>query len=94
MNPVALTRSVNRTLTKVTCGGAPVYVWPGGGIIRPTLLVDGLVIGTWTTRRAKGRNQISIDAFAPLEADVRAALEDEVQDIGRFEGLTATLAVA
>jgi uncharacterized protein YcaQ len=69
-------------------------VWPGGGIIRPTLLVDGLVIGTWTTRRAKGRNQISIDAFAPLEADVRAALEDEVRDIGRFEGLTATLAVA
>ena len=37
VNPVALTRSVNRTLTKVTCGGAPVYVWPGGGI---TFMVD------------------------------------------------------
>jgi hypothetical protein len=24
-------------LTRVTCGGAPVYVWPGGGI---TLMVD------------------------------------------------------
>jgi len=32
VNPVALTRSVGRTLTRVTCGGAPVYVWPGGGI--------------------------------------------------------------
>ena len=31
-NPVALTRSVRQTLTRVTCGGAPVYVWPGGGI--------------------------------------------------------------
>ncbi len=31
-NPVRLTRSVKDTLTRITCGGAPVYVWPGGGI--------------------------------------------------------------
>lgn len=36
-NPVRLTRSVRETLTRVTCGGAPVYIWPGGGI---TLMVD------------------------------------------------------
>ena len=36
-NPVRLTRSVKAALTRVTCGGAPVYVWPGGGI---TILVD------------------------------------------------------
>ena len=36
-NPVALTRSVQAVNTHVTCGGAPVYVWPGGGI---TLMVD------------------------------------------------------
>lgn len=36
-NPVNLTRSVHRLQTYVTCGGAPVYVWPGGGI---TLMVD------------------------------------------------------
>jgi hypothetical protein len=36
-NPVRLTRSVKEALTKVSCGGAPVYIWPGGGI---TLLVD------------------------------------------------------
>jgi hypothetical protein len=36
-NPVRLTRSVKEALTRVTCGGAPVYVWPGGGI---TLMVD------------------------------------------------------
>jgi 6-hydroxynicotinate reductase len=36
-NPVKLTRSVRNSLTRVTCGGAPVYVWPGGGI---TLMVD------------------------------------------------------
>ncbi len=36
-NPVKLTRSVRDALTKVTCGGAPAYVWPGGGI---TMMVD------------------------------------------------------
>jgi len=36
-NPVRLTRSVKDALTYVTCGGAPVYVWPGGGI---TFMVD------------------------------------------------------
>jgi hypothetical protein len=36
-NPVRLTRSVSTSLTRLTCGGAPVYVWPGGGI---TFMVD------------------------------------------------------
>ncbi len=36
-NPVLLTRSVARGETRVTMGGAPVYVWPGGGI---TVMVD------------------------------------------------------
>lgn len=36
-NPVRLTRSVKNRLVRVTCGGAPAYVWPGGGI---TVMVD------------------------------------------------------
>lgn len=36
-NPVRLTRSVQQLLTNVTCAGAPVYVWPGGGI---TIMAD------------------------------------------------------
>jgi 6-hydroxynicotinate reductase len=36
-NPVKLTDSVKRSLTRVTAGGAPTYVWPGGGI---TFMVD------------------------------------------------------
>jgi hypothetical protein len=36
-NPLRLTRSVKDALTRVTCGGAPAYIWPGGGI---TLMVD------------------------------------------------------
>jgi 6-hydroxynicotinate reductase len=36
-NPILLTRSIKNLLTKVTCGGAPTYIWPGGGI---TVMVD------------------------------------------------------
>ena len=36
-NPVLLTRMIKQALVNVTCGGAPAYVWPGGGI---TLMAD------------------------------------------------------
>ncbi len=36
-NPVRLTRSVAAAVTNVTCGGAPAYRWPGGGI---TVMAD------------------------------------------------------
>ena len=36
-NPVRLTEAIKRSLVNVTCGGAPAYIWPGGGI---TLMVD------------------------------------------------------
>lgn len=36
-NPVLLTRAIKNALVNVTCGGAPAYVWPGGGI---TVMAD------------------------------------------------------
>ena len=36
-NPVQLTRRIKDAMVNVTCGGAPAYVWPGGGI---TVMVD------------------------------------------------------
>jgi hypothetical protein len=40
-NPIRLTRSIKQSLVRVTSGGAPVYVWPGGGI---TYMVDVLLM--------------------------------------------------
>ena len=40
-NPVRLTRSVHAALTRVTSGGAPVMLWPGGGI---TYMADVLAM--------------------------------------------------
>jgi hypothetical protein len=50
-------------------------VWPGGGIVRPTIVENGLAVGTW--RRTGAR--IEIEPFAH-EPDVA----DEVADIERF----------
>lgn len=36
-NPVLLTRAIKNSLVNVTCGGAPAYIWPGGGI---TVMAD------------------------------------------------------
>jgi hypothetical protein len=36
-NPIRLTQAIKAGQVNVTCGGAPAYIWPGGGI---TLMVD------------------------------------------------------
>ena len=36
-NPILLTRAIKQALVNVTMGGAPAYVWPGGGI---TIMAD------------------------------------------------------
>ncbi len=36
-NPILLTQGIKQAFVNVTCGGAPAYVWPGGGI---TVMVD------------------------------------------------------
>ena len=60
---------------------------PGGGIIRPAITVDGRIVGTWSSKRSGKRLGVNLEPFAPFSASVESALEDEVADLGRFEGL-------
>jgi hypothetical protein len=55
-----------------------------GGMIRPTILLGGAVIGTWSLDRAKGR--IAASPFEPFPASVRRTVEAEVADVSRFLG--------
>ncbi len=66
-------------------------VWPGSGIVRPTALVDGIAIATWGARRARGEIEVALEPFAAVEPETMAAIEEEVADIGRFEGLEPRL---
>ncbi|RBQ20982.1 winged helix DNA-binding domain-containing protein [Spongiactinospora rosea] len=57
-------------------------VWSGGGVIRPTVIADGLAIATWT-RRDAGR-RVQVDAFEPLSPQVQALIDREVSAVTRF----------
>ena len=84
-NPVRLTQSVKRALTYVTCGGAPAYVWPGGGI---TLMVDVTLL----PQNAFG--YVPTPALvAPIEFTMRlddyAALGGHMDHVQRLSSLAA-----
>jgi hypothetical protein len=54
-------------------------VLPGGGVLRPTLVVDGVVEGTWRLDRGRPR----VDPFADLQPDVADAVGAEAADVVR-----------
>ncbi|MDP9117336.1 MAG: winged helix DNA-binding domain-containing protein [Actinomycetota bacterium] len=57
-----------------------------GGIIRPTVLRDGRVIGTWRLSRKARRAEIEVTYFAPISRALRIAVDAEGADIERFIG--------
>ena len=59
-------------------------VHPGGGIIRPTILVDGRAVATWARKRSGRKLTITVSPFEALSDEVRAGIYEEVGDIGRF----------
>lgn len=84
-NPVRLTRSVHDALTQVTCGGAPAFVWPGGGI---TIMVDV------TRLPANGFGYVPTPAIvAPIEFTLRqddyAALGGHMESIRQIDDIDA-----
>jgi hypothetical protein len=63
----------------------------GGGIVHPTVLVDGRVSGTWKSKRLKNHLELLVEPFEQLAPAVYAGLEAETEDIARFLGVKATL---
>ncbi len=53
-----------------------------GGMIRPVLLVDGEVAGTWSLRRAA--RVLTVSPFAPLTRKAAGELDRELADVARF----------
>jgi hypothetical protein len=59
----------------------------GGGMLNATIVVDGVAAGTWSLRAGRPGLGIELSPFRPLEPDVAAAVEAEVADVRRFEGV-------
>src|SRR6266487_1192837 len=66
----------------------------GGGIVHPTVLVDGLAVGTWKSKREKKQLVAMVEPFEQLAPEIYKGLEAEIEDIARFLGVNARLEVA
>lgn len=64
------------------------HVLPGGGMLRPTLLLDGQIHATWHPNRKGPHLNITLSPFEPLPNHVQRAAQQDAQDIARFLGLT------
>lgn len=67
-------------------------VLPGGGVLRPTICVDGRFAGIWSSKRSGKVLTVSIEPFDGFDGSWLPAIEAEVADLGRFEGAEARLA--
>ena len=56
-------------------------------MIRPTILTDDGVVGTWSLRRERDRTpRVEVDPFGRLVPGVRDDLDREVRSVARFFG--------
>jgi Winged helix DNA-binding domain len=69
-------------------------VWTGGGFIKPTLTVDGRAVAVWASAKRRQHLRVTVEPFDRLPAAVRAGLEAEAADLGRFLGTSVSVEVA
>jgi hypothetical protein len=63
----------------------------GGGWIRPVVVRDGVVVGGWRSSRKDGALEISLNLDREMRSELSDAIEAEVADIARFEGVEARI---
>ena len=59
------------------------------GWVFPSVVVDGLSVGTWTSARRSRRVEIALEPFRALTSTEKRGVETEAADIGRFLGSPA-----
>jgi hypothetical protein len=64
----------------------------GGGWIRPVIVEDGIVVGGWRSSRKGGRLEVSLNLPKAERERLGTAIEAEIADVARFEGVEATIA--
>ena len=64
----------------------------GGGWLHPAVAVNGRAVAAWSLRKSGGRGgSVTVEPLQPMSPAIRAAVEIEVDDIGRFLGLQLNL---
>lgn len=67
---------------------------PGGGFMRPAVLVDGRAAGSWKRESRGNAVTIRVQPFDSLAGPVVSGLEDEVRDLADFLDVRTALEVA
>ena len=66
----------------------------GGGWLHPAVVVNGRAVAAWSLRKSDSRGQIQVEPSEPISRAVRAGIESEVADVGRFLDLDVTFEIA
>ncbi|MGG1515644.1 winged helix DNA-binding domain-containing protein [Paenibacillus oryzisoli] len=61
-------------------------VFTSNGIVRPTILIDGYVAGTWKLHRERGKTAIVAEMFEKLDPSEKDALLEEGERLLHFVG--------
>jgi hypothetical protein len=69
-------------------------VHPGGGLLRPTLLVNGRAAGIWRLVKSRGDQVVEVEPFEGLGDEVMHPLENQVRKLGRFLEANTTLNIS
>ena len=65
----------------------------GGGIVHPTMLVNGRIVGTWKSKRVKNHFVVMVEPFERIAPELVEGLEAEIEDIARFLGVEVRMEV-
>lgn len=66
-------------------------VHPGGGIIRPTVMIGGIAAGIWAARRKRGRLEVEVKMFGKTSKRILSRIRDRVDDLARYHAMQAEL---
>jgi hypothetical protein len=65
------------------------YIWPGGGMFSPTVVLDGRVVGAWKRTFKKNTVVVTVTPFTSLSKAQSQAMSAAVKFYGSFVGLAA-----
>lgn len=66
-------------------------VYRGGGLLRPAILINGYIVGSWEIKRYRRRIEVRINALQEIVEPVLREINNEVQNVGKFLGMDAEL---
>jgi hypothetical protein len=64
----------------------------GGGILKPAVVIEGQVVGTWSRRLANGRVDVAVRPFSPLNRLHRSVVDLAIKRYATFLGFAPSRA--